>query len=69
MVLILPENRKIIETFLLVQTQWRYVEGRPVGLDYAACAVVLNAMGQKISQLMAGLQIMELEIVKQVWDK
>lgn len=42
---LMGENEKAVELFLLVQTQWRAVEGARLGLDYNVVFVVMGSMG------------------------
>jgi hypothetical protein len=42
---LMSENEKAVELFLLVQTQWRAVEGARLGLDYNVVFVVMGSMG------------------------
>ena len=61
---VLPCNRKIVEVFLAVQTQWARAgqAALPTGLDYARVQAAMEMMAIKRKRrprLFAGLRIME----------
>lgn len=59
---ILPECMAAVELFLACSTQWRVAgqAGLPIGLDYAAVAVVARARRTRLdAELLGDLQIVE----------
>ena len=55
-----PENWETVRLFLSLDTQWRYHQGVPLGLDYPAVEAVLRLSGvEDARQVFEGLQTME----------
>lgn len=61
---LLGENEKAVELFLMVQTQWRAVEGARLGLDYNVVFFMMGSMGVAKKDrlpLLKDVQVMEDE--------
>jgi hypothetical protein len=61
---LMAENQKAIQVFMMVQTQWRCVEGARIGLDYNAVFPIFSMMGipkKDRLALLGDLQTMEDE--------
>ncbi|HSV27962.1 MAG TPA: DUF1799 domain-containing protein [Candidatus Omnitrophota bacterium] len=57
--------RAVVEVFLGCDTQWRMDDGRPIGLDFTAVAVVSRALGHRLGKgLFGGLKTMEAAALK-----
>ena len=61
---VLAENWPAVRAFAAASTQWRYAEGRPAGLDYAAAQAAAAALGIVWGEAFDGLQAMEAEALK-----
>lgn len=63
------ENEGAVGLFCALSTQWRWSEGRRVGLDLAALPVAMWGLRRRIgrrdrARAMAGLQVMEAEALR-----
>jgi hypothetical protein len=61
---LLAENQKAVQVFMMVQTQWRCVEGARIGLDYNVVFPIFSMMGVPKKDrlaLLSDLQTMEDE--------
>lgn len=63
------ENERAVDLFCAMSTQWRWSEGRRVGLDLAALPVALGSLRRRLPRrdraaAMAGLQVMEAEALR-----
>lgn len=65
-----PENRRPVELFVALRTQWRFAGmGGRTGLDYTAVCSVMDVHGIKDRRSMLdALQVME-DAALDVWDK
>ena len=67
---VFPENKEVVELFLIVQTQWRTSFGGFVGLDYTAVFQTMRICGIKFNRDgIVDLQIMELAALSVVNSK
>lgn len=68
--LLLPENKKIVEAFLSVSTQWRTSFSGITGLDYNAIEATQRMLNKKFSvKVFKGIQIMEAAVLKELANK
>lgn len=61
-----PENWATVKAFLALETQWRVVAGRAIGLDYAAIPATLGLLDIKKrdrKSVFNGLRIMERSVL------
>ena len=61
---LLAENEKAVELFMMMQTQWRAIEGARLGLDYNVLFLIMGTMGitkKERLPLLRDLQAMEDE--------
>lgn len=42
---LMAENEKAVELFMMMQTQWRAIEGARLGLDYNVLFLIMGNMG------------------------
>lgn len=42
---LMAENEKAVELFMMMQTQWRAIEGARLGLDYNVLFLIMGSMG------------------------
>lgn len=62
-----PENWDVVQAFMAVQTQWRYVGTRPVGLDYTAVDAALRLRRtQNRAEIFDGLRVMEYAVLDEL---
>ena len=63
------ENERAVDVFCAMSTQWRWSEGRRVGLDLTALPVALGSLRKRLPRrdraaAMAGLRVMEAEALR-----
>jgi len=59
---VLPENVPVLDLFQAVQTQWRYGQAGPTGLDYSGVRshpAFLRVPRKRREELLGGVEVME----------